>query len=107
MCPTGALLRLWGAFFSAIMAKTRAMPGCCIWGVLFVTRGVLSPRVRGSVAPSLTASATAGWRLGFSVLSMPAVAWKYEIAARACWMVLIVFPVRGQVAKVESDGLRS
>ena len=46
MRPTGALLRLWGAFYLAIMAKTRAMPGSCIWSALFVTRGVLSPRVR-------------------------------------------------------------
>ena len=38
------------------------------------------------------ASATTGCRLGLSPFCMPAAAWKWEIAARACSMVAMALP---------------
>ena len=38
------------------------------------------------------ASATTGWRVGLSPFCIPAAAWKWEMAARACSMVARALP---------------
>ena len=41
----------------------------------------------------LTASATTGCRAGLSAFCIPAAAWKWEMAERACWTLAMDRPV--------------